>query len=413
MTRWEPRLWALLLVLSGNMALDSVEVSVVLVALPTIGADLGLSPWGAQWLMSGFAVGFGVLLLAGGRITARWGTRRLYLAAMAGFALASLVGGLSDDIAVLVATRVVKGCCAALTAPAGLAIIVSTFPGGTPQRRAVSVYAWVGAVGFTLGLLLSAGLVEVDWHGVFLFPAPVALLLLVSGLRLLPPDPPRSAAPRLRGLPRGALVRSALGAATLNGTYQSLLVLFTFQAGGIGWRPWQTVLALLPACVPLVLTVPFAAAMVARFGTARLIAVGAFAAFLGQAYYLWRPAAEPYPTTALPALLLVEAGFVFAFAALNMQATAEIPVPRRGVAVALYQTAVQFGAALLLPLVILAAAAGGHRAALALTTSAAAVGLVTALIGLTRGPAADRAGQRPRAEAAEGQRIPTHRAVEE
>src|SRR5215470_9252736 len=128
--RWNAALWGLVFLLSGNMLLDALEVSVVIVAMPSIGADLHLPPSGAQWMMSGFALGFGGLVLLGVRLVAVFGRRRCYLAALLVFAIASVVGGFADATAVLVATRFVKGFCAALTAPTGLAIIGTTFPEG-------------------------------------------------------------------------------------------------------------------------------------------------------------------------------------------------------------------------------------------------------------------------------------------
>lgn len=385
--RWGARQWALLFVLSGNMVLDAIEVSVVLMALPTIGDQLGLSPWGAQWLMSGFALGFAAMLLLGSRI-ARSGRRRAYLCAMLVFVVASVVGGVTDSAALLIVTRVVKGCCAALTAPAGLAIISIAFQDGPQRRKAVSIYSLFGAVGFTTGLLLAGVLVESSWRWTFLFPAPVALVLLLFGLWLLPHDsaagsPPRR--PRAGLLRDRSLLRSALGAATLNGTYQAVLVLMTFQAQQrLGWTAWQTALALLPACVPLAVTVPFAGRLVARFGTARLITLGALCPFLGYAFYLYKPEGSPYPIGMLPTLLLVEAGFVFAFAALNMQATATVQAADRGAAVSLYQTCVQLGAGVLLPLVAVPLTLShSYRPALLLITAVAAGGLLIALTGLS------------------------------
>ncbi|WP_433260140.1 MFS transporter [Actinosynnema sp. CS-041913] len=386
--RWGARRWSLLFVLSGNMLLDAIEVSVVLIALPTIAGRLGLTPWGVQWLMSGFALGFAALLLIGPRVSARIGRRRAYLAAMAVFGLTSVAGGLVDGLALLVAVRVVKGCCAALTAPAGLAIISETFPEGPQRRRAVSVYSFFGAVGFTTGLLLAGLLVEQDWRWIFVFPAPVALVLLVFGRYVLPHDltvsPPRTPQPALLRNP--ALRRSALVAATLNGTYQSVLVLMTFQAHRVfGWTPWQTALALLPACAPLVLAVPFAGRLIARYGTGRLIALGALFPFLGYVLYAARPEDSPYALGMLPTVLLVEAGFCCAFTALNMHATASVDIADRGAAVSLYQLCVQLGAGLLLPLVALVSHLGGVRAALTLVTVVGTLGLVTALAGRPTG----------------------------
>ncbi|QNP75244.1 MFS transporter [Streptomyces roseirectus] len=392
----DPRLWGLLFVLSGNMVLDALEVSVVLVALPTISADLGLSLWRVQWLMSGFALGFAALLVLGPWVNARFGRRRAYLAAMFVFALASVAGGLTDSTALLIATRVVKGLCAAVTAPSGLAIISTAFREPAQQRRAVSVYSLFGAAGFTTGLLLSGVLVEADWRWTFLFPAPIALLLLWYGRRLIPAVPRTQARASidLTVLRDGRLVRAALCAAALNGSYIGLLLLVTFQTAGpdIAWAPWQTALCLLPACLPLALTVPFAGRLVGRFGTQRLIAVGALTPVAGQALYLWQPQAEPYPARLLPALLLVGSGFVLSFAALNMQATATIPAADRGSAVPLYQTAVQLSSVAVLPLVaLLLASADSRRPALALITAVGAAGLLIALTGLR--PGTDRKGQ--------------------
>jgi MFS family permease len=380
---WTARQWTRLLVLSGNMLLDAVEVSVVLIALPAVAARYGLTPWGAQWLMSGFALGFAALLLLGPALCARIGRRRAYLGAMLLFGLASLAGGVVDGPALLVAVRVVKGCCAALTAPTGLALINDLFPEGPERRRALSVYSLSGAAGVTAGLLLAGALVASDWRWVFVFPAPVALALLVCGVFVLPsgrggtpPSPPRPAL-----LKHAALLRSALGAASLNGTYQALLVLMVFRMhDDSGWSAWRTALALLPACVPLALTVPFAGRFIARYGTRRLIAAGALFPLLGYGLCLARPDGSPYAVGTLPVLLLVEAGFCCAFVALNVQATAGFEAADRGAAVSLYQTCVQLGAALLLPLVALLMTHGdGPRPSLALITAGGALGLAAAL----------------------------------
>ncbi len=385
--------WRLLFVLSGNMVLDAVEVSVVLVALPAIAADLELSVRSVQWLMTGFALGFAALLLLGPRVTARWGLRRCYLAALLVFAAASVVGGLGDTLWILVAARVVKGGCAALTAPAGLALIAATFPDGRPLRRAVSVYSLFGAAGFTLGLLLSGLLTSASWHWTFLFPAPLALVLLAWGLRVVPRterhSPPRFTAALLRD---AALVRSTLGAAVLNGTYAALLLLVTFQAADrFGWRPWQLALALLPACVPLAVSVPFAGRLTARFGTAGPIACGATAAFAGQLLLVLRPRPTSYVSGLLPTLLLVGAAFVLSFAALNLQATRGLAPETRGAAVPVYQAGVQLGGVVLLPLVAaLLTGHTGYRPALLAITVAGAAGVGISLTGL-RGRATEGA----------------------
>ena len=382
----EPRpsgLGLLLTVLSGTMLLAALEVSVVLPALPSVRAEFGLAEVAAQWLMSGFAAGFAAMLPAGPRLAARWGRRRVYLVAMLVFALASVLAGTTDSLAVLVASRILKGTCAALTAPAGLAIISTAFPDGPVRRRAVGVYSLFGAGGFTAGLLLSGALSSASWHWAFLFPAPVALVLLVVALRAVPPSP-ATAPPRLTAavLRDGGLVRSAIGAATLNGSYIGLLLMVTSQLAATGMRPWQLALALLPASLPLAVAAPYGPRLVGRFGTARLIAAGALCDLAGAALYLARPAPLPYAMALLPTLLLVEGAFVLSFVALNVQATATVEPASRGVAVPLYQTFVQLGAAVSLPVVAVLFAGDGAGAAAVFITVVAAVGAGVALYGL-------------------------------
>ncbi|MEH0424355.1 MFS transporter [Streptomyces sp. B21-083] len=445
--RWSPRLWGLLLVLAGNMLVDALEVSVVIVALPSIGRELDMPLTMSQWLVSGFALGFGGLMLFGGRVVELLGRRRVYLAAMTGFAVASVIGGLTSEPSVLIATRFVKGFCAALTAPTGLAIIASTFPAGRDRDRAVSVYALFGAGGFTAGLLLSGFLTGFSWRWTLLFPAPVVLVLAAFGLRLIPRALPTSTTrhfdiagastfagavlalvygitevpahgwvgPRTLGafvlaallaaafgtvertsrlplfrtgvLRSGTLVRSMLGAAALNGSYLGLLLVATVRLQtDQGWSPLRTALAFLPASAPLAVTALFSGRLVSRFGTARLIAAGALGPLVGCLLYLEAPARSPYATGVLPTMLLVGAGFVLGFAALNMQATQGISVSDRAQAVALYQTAVQLSAALVVALTAaLATGASDDRPALWLISAVGAAGLAVGLCGLPRG----------------------------
>lgn len=370
----------LLAVLSGNMLLDAIEVSVVLVALPDIAASLGVGIFGVQWLVSGFALGFASLLLLGPRLTAGLGRRRVYLLAMTGFGLASLAGGITGNLVLLVAVRFVKGGCAALTATAGLGIISESFPPGAARRRAVSLYAFLGAIGFTVGLLTAAVLVPVSWHLVFVAPAPVAMVLFVLGRRVLPEDlvqPPILPVPLLR---RSRLLGAALVAAVLNSVYQSILLLTVFSLrDSAGWGAGFTAFALLPACVPLVVAVPFASRLVGLHGTEILVFLGSLCALGAAALALLRPPAVPYPTMVLPVLLLIETAFCLSFAALNLQAVGVLPEPERERGLALYQSAVQIGSGLSLPVIALFAAEERARAPLIIITAVAALGVVAAV----------------------------------
>src|SRR3954447_11648075 len=112
-TSWSAATWGLLIALCGVLFLDGLDVSMVGVALPSIRNDLGLSTSQLQWIVSGYVLGYGGLLLLGGRAADLLGRRRVLLAALGVFTAASLVGGLVSDGALLVATRFFKGASAA------------------------------------------------------------------------------------------------------------------------------------------------------------------------------------------------------------------------------------------------------------------------------------------------------------
>ena len=174
--------------LCGALFLDALDVSMVGVALPAIRADLGLTTSSLQWVVSGYVLGYGGLLLLGGRAADLLGRRRVFLAALALFAVASLFGGLVSSPGLLIAARFIKGIAAAFTAPAGLSLLTTTFHEGPMRNRAISVYSAFGASGFSLGLVLSGLLTEVSWRLTLLVPAPVALLTLIAAIRLIPRD---------------------------------------------------------------------------------------------------------------------------------------------------------------------------------------------------------------------------------
>src|SRR5918997_133380 len=189
---FDRRAWITLLVLCGVLFLDGLDVSMVGVALPSIDSDLDLSTSTLQWVVSGYVLGYGGLLLLGGRTADLLGRRRVLLIALAVFAVASLLGALVDDVALLIATRFIKGAAAAFTAPAGLSIITTTFAEGPARNRALGIYTATGASGFSLGLVLGGGLTTAGWGWTFLLPFPIAVVLLIVAVRVLRPDPPRT-----------------------------------------------------------------------------------------------------------------------------------------------------------------------------------------------------------------------------
>src|ERR1700754_4986545 len=116
-TRWDARLWAALFLLCGVVFLDGLDVSMVGVALPSFQADLGLTTSQLQWVVSAYVLGLGGVLLLGGRAADLLGRRRVLIAALSVFTLASLLGGLVNDGTLLIAARFLKGIAAAFTVP--------------------------------------------------------------------------------------------------------------------------------------------------------------------------------------------------------------------------------------------------------------------------------------------------------
>src|SRR5215216_5282925 len=177
-TRFDSRLWGLLF-------LDGMDVSMVAVALPNIGHELGLEPSSLQWIVSGYVLGYGGLLLLGGRAADLIGRRKVLLGGLAVFVVASFVGGIANDGTTLIATRFIKGASAAFTAPAGLSIITTRFAEGPARNRALGIYTATGASGFSLGLVLGGLLTTAGWRWTFLLPVPIALVLLALAIRVL------------------------------------------------------------------------------------------------------------------------------------------------------------------------------------------------------------------------------------
>ena len=417
--RWTPRLWGTLLVLCAAMFLDALDVSMVGVALPSIGSELDLSTSTLQWIVSGYILGYGGLLLLGGRTADLLGRRQVFLVALGVFAVASLLGGLVDSGPLLIASRFIKGLSAAFTAPAGLSIITTTFAEGPLRNRALSIYTTCAATGFSMGLVLSGLLTEASWRLTMLLPAPVAVLALLAGLKLLPRserekdhdgyDIPgailgtasmlllvftvvqapevgwasartllsflavavlltvfvrveqRSAGPliRLGVLRSGPQIRAQLGAMALFGSYVGFQFLVTlFLQSLLGWSALHTALVFLPAGAVVALSATKMGAIVDRFGTQRLIVAGFALMITGYALFL-RVSLDPsYATLILPSMLLIGGAFALVFPSLNIQATNGVDDHEQGMVSGLLNTSVQVGGAIFLAVVTAVVTAG-------------------------------------------------------
>jgi EmrB/QacA subfamily drug resistance transporter len=163
-----------------------LDSTIVNVALPKIQTALNFSGTNLEWVVNAYALAFGGLLLLGGRSGDLLGRRRVFIAGIALFALASLAGGFATDQAWLLTARVVQGIGGALAAPTSLALIAVTFPEGKERNRAMGVYAAMSISGAAIGLIAGGLLTSyADWRWVFFVNVPIGLVVLLLAPRVL------------------------------------------------------------------------------------------------------------------------------------------------------------------------------------------------------------------------------------
>jgi len=170
-----------------------IDLTIVNVALPHIQAALGFSGSSLEWVVNAYAVTFGGLLLLGGRSGDLLGRRRVLIAGLLVFVLASLLGGFATGQAWLITARAVQGAGAAMAAPTALSLIAVTFPEGPPRNRAIAVYSAMAIVGIPVGLLAGGLLVTyASWRWVFFVNVPIGLVVAALATRVLPATERRS-----------------------------------------------------------------------------------------------------------------------------------------------------------------------------------------------------------------------------
>src|SRR3954452_25071514 len=409
-TNWSRATWALLVVLCGALFLDGLDISMVGVALPSMGQELHMSPSSLQWIVSAYVLGYGGLLLLGGRAADLIGRPPVFLTAVAVFGAASLASAFMTNDTALIALRFVKGASAAFTVPAGLSIITTTFAEGAPRNRALSIYTVCGASGFSLGLVFGGVLTEIGWRAPLVAPAPIALVLVVIGYRLLPRSPRErlslghldlagaltstasllvlvyavvdapnrgwgSAAtigslvvsvalmaafvsterPRSHPLVRLGILRSVTllhatlsGAVMAGGYFSFQFVVTLYLQDSLDWSPLAMAMGLLPAGLLVVASATKMGIVLERVGTPRLIFGGLSAFVVGYLLFLRVAPGQNYANFLLPTMLLLGVGFGLAFPSINAQATAGVAEHEQGLASGLVNTSIQVGGAIVL-----------------------------------------------------------------
>jgi EmrB/QacA subfamily drug resistance transporter len=401
--------WVALVVLCAGMLMIILDQTIVNVALPTIQSDLGFSQSSLAWVINAYLIALGGLLLLAGRMGDLLGRKRIFLAGLALFTLASLLCGVSQTEEMLIGARFVQGVGAAMASAVILGMIVTMFPQPREQAMAIGIYSFVASAGASIGLL-AGGLITqaINWHWIFFVNLPIGVAAAVLAVRLLEDD-------RGLGLGEGADVAGAilvtaalmLGVYTIVGTVDhgwasahtlgfgaaavALLAAFVarqatagrplvplriFRSRNVsganvvqalmvagmfgmfflgtlylqrvlGYDAVQTGAAFLPVSVGIgVLSLGFSARLITRLGARAVLLPGLVAIVAGLLLLTGAPVGGDYVTDLLPALVLLGVGAGIAFPALVTLAMSGATPADSGLASGLVNTTQQVGGAL-------------------------------------------------------------------
>ncbi len=396
--------------LCTGMLMIVLDATIVNVALPSIREDLGFSAAGLAWVVNAYLIAFGGLLLLAGRLGDLAGQRRVFLAGLGVFTIASVACGAAVNPAMLIAARFVQGAGGALTSAVILGLIVTLFPEPREQARAVGVYAFVASAGGAVGLLAGGALTQwVTWHWIFFVNVPIGLATMVAAVRLLP-------AGTGLGIRAGAdvvgaaLITSALmlGVYTLvvpaaeegwtatttlacGGISIALVVAFLVRQGTaaaplmplrilrsatvaganvvqalgasgmfgsfflgalylqqvLGYGPLEIGLAFLPVTVLMGgMSVRYSERLMTRFGAQRVMVVGLLFVAAGMVFFAIAPVHARYLTAVLPAAVLIGIGAGLCFPPTMTLAMTGVRPSDAGLASGLVNTTGQVGGAI-------------------------------------------------------------------
>jgi EmrB/QacA subfamily drug resistance transporter len=284
--RGDQRRWLALAVLAAMQFMLVLDITVVTVALPKIQSDLHFSHTGLAWVVNGYVLMAGGLLLLGGRLSDLFGRRRLFLAGAIVFGVASATCGAAVSASMLVSSRFVQGMGEALAGPAALGMIPLLFPDARERMKALGVWGGIAALGGTFGTVISGALTELAWRWIFYINLPVVLFVLLMVPRVMPEN---------RMAREGHRVDVA-GAVTATGGLVAI-VYGLLQAASHPWDSWQVLLPLLGGVgLLLVMAVVEARApeplIPMRFFknrtrvTSNVLSLALFAAFIGYVFLL-------------------------------------------------------------------------------------------------------------------------------
>ncbi|CAI7975341.1 Puromycin resistance protein pur8 [Frankia sp. Hr75.2] len=394
-----------LFVIAAAQLVVVLDATITNIALPSIQTDLDVSDANLAWIVNSYALAFGGLLLLGGRTGDLFGRRRMFQTGIGIFTLASLLGGLAPNEALLISARVLQGIGAALAAPNALALITTTFPPGKPRNTAMGVYAAMGGVGATVGLLLGGTLTDVlSWRWVFFINVPIGLVVLAGTRSLVEAerDPGRVDVPGavtgtgglialVYGITHGGahgwsdsatLTAFAVAAVLLvtflliqartahpmmplrlfqdrnrSGSYATMLLigagmfatfyfLTLYMQLILGYSPVRTGFAYLPFSFGIAIAAGVSSKLVTHVAPRVIAGPGLLAAAAGMLWFAALDPDSPYAGHLMPAMFLTGLGLGLSFVPMTLGAVSDVAHEDSGIASALLNTAQQIGGAL-------------------------------------------------------------------
>ncbi|MDQ3695318.1 MAG: DHA2 family efflux MFS transporter permease subunit [Chloroflexota bacterium] len=411
-TQPERRTWPVLALLCVAQLMLILDISVVTIALPSIQDALGFTPANLQWVIGGYALTFGGLLILGGRAGDLFGRRRLFQIGLVVFMAASLGGGLAQTDWQLIAARLVQGAGAAMVSPAALSLLTATFRDGEARNRALGLWGAVSAGGAAVGILLGGPLTELSWRWTLLINVPIGILTVLLAPRIVAESKERH--PERLDIPGALLITAGLaalvyglstaategfGRADVIGVLAAaLLLLVAFVglqarsqhplvplgifrqrnlAGGnvisllllaiitgqtffltlylqqvLGFSPVITGFAFLPQTLVIMLVALLVGRLVGRVGLRTLMAAGMATPVVGAFLFGRIDSDSSYVAVVLPAMLVTSVGLAAVFVGSSIAATSGVPERQAGLAAALFNTTQQIGAAVGLAILV-------------------------------------------------------------
>ncbi|WP_229073792.1 DHA2 family efflux MFS transporter permease subunit [Actinoplanes sp. DH11] len=397
--------WWALVVLALAQLMVVLDATIVNIALPTAQADLAFDDAGRQWVVTGYALAFGSLLLLGGRLSDFFGRKRMFVIGLIGFALASALGGAAQNLEVLIFARALQGAFGAALAPAALSLLSTTFTEPAERGKAFGIFGAISGAGGGIGLLLGGVLTEyVSWrwclyvnlviaaiavlgaflklkdepiaaHGKIDIPGAVTaiagLVALVYGLANAETDgwtDVMTLGPIIAGLIilglfiaierrvahpllplRVVLDRNRGGsyisvAITGAGMFGIFLFLTYYLTAILQFTPVRTGLAFLPMLGAVMLTATTAGSILTpKIGPRPLVPVGALVAAGGMLFLTQLDLNSTYAANVLPGLIIIGLGLGLVFAPTQNAATSGVTHADAGVASAMINTVQQIG----------------------------------------------------------------------